>query len=84
MPLPFKVDHPSWPNNRSVALKRLNGLKSRLQRDEEYKGSTFVSCPMLSARDSLQKCDDTNPPPGQVWYILNNGVYQSKKKTRTR
>ncbi|XP_064631672.1 uncharacterized protein LOC135489964 [Lineus longissimus] len=37
IPLPFKEDTVTMPNNRNAAVKRLNSLRARMQRDEKYR-----------------------------------------------
>jgi hypothetical protein len=37
MPLPFREGTPSMPNNKSLAIYRLNKLRTRLERDEMYR-----------------------------------------------
>ncbi|CAB4020563.1 Hypothetical predicted protein, partial [Paramuricea clavata] len=36
MPLPFREEEPSMPNNKSLALHRLAKLKTRLENNEQY------------------------------------------------
>ncbi|CAG2214432.1 unnamed protein product [Mytilus edulis] len=44
MPLPFKEKNPPiLPNNKNIAVTRLNQLKGRLQRDKTYSNHYFTS-----------------------------------------
>ena len=36
MPLPFRNGSPDLPSNKLLALRRLQGLKTRLQKDQRY------------------------------------------------
>ena len=80
MPLPFKLDQSALPDNRSVALKRLDGLKTRLQRDEEYRRDYVRFMSDIIGKGFAEKCEDANPYPGQVWYKPHHGAYHPKKK----
>lgn len=79
MPLPFKEDEPSLPNNRCVAVKRLGGLKKRLLKDEVYRRDYTTFMTNMIDKGFAEKCS-TEITPAKVWYIPHHGVYHPKKK----
>ncbi|XP_062600914.1 uncharacterized protein LOC134262527 [Saccostrea cucullata] len=82
MPLPFK-ERPSLPNNKSLALIRLNHLKRKLKRDQTYQEhyKTFM-------REVLERGDaepvSSDGVSGNTWYIPHHGVYHPKKPGKLR
>ena len=55
MPLPFKsCDKPMVPNNKSVAITRLNKLKQRVLKDEEY-FTRYAICMDKLLEQNMQK-----------------------------
>ena len=79
MPLPFKVPSPDMPDNKSVAVKRFEGLKRRFQRDEIYKQEYTRFMTDIINKGFAEKCEDS-PSHGKVWYIPHHGVYHPKKR----
>ncbi|XP_062614169.1 uncharacterized protein LOC134275907 [Saccostrea cucullata] len=82
MPLPFK-ERPSLPNNKSLALIRLDHLKRKLKRDQTYQEhyKTFM-------RDVLERGDaepvSSDGVSGNTWYIPHHGVYHPRKPGKLR
>ena len=80
LPLPLKNPSFSFPDNKEVALKRLQGLKRRLARDpkfrEEYE--TFMDEMLEKGYAEAIPVDD-KPEAGHVWYVPHHGVYHPKK-----
>ena len=83
MPLPFHTHNVSMPNNRSYAVKRLNGLLKTLKRKPQME-KDYVN---FMAK-VLDKGHAVPVPPeeissrqssGPVWYLLHFGVYHPKK-----
>nr|XP_054601731.1 uncharacterized protein LOC107396997 [Nothobranchius furzeri] len=83
MPLPFKVERPSLPNNRACAEYRLKCLRKRLQRDEKY-CKDYVAF----MKDMIERGDERVPKTEidsqTVWYIPHHGVYHPKKPGKIR
>lgn len=79
LPLPFK-DDAVLPNNRSLALKRLESLKARLTSNTNNKNDYVASMKYLIDKGYEEKVPvDENPAHGSVWYIPHHAVYQAKK-----
>ena len=86
MPLPIRDDKLCLPHNRCLALRRLNHLKVRLQRDQELydhycafmKGMINKGYAEKVPVQNLQRND------GEVWYVPHHGVYHPKKPKKIR
>ena len=86
LPLPFRREEPCMPNNKTQAVKRLNGLirtlekKPQMERDYvDFMKKVFDkghASPVLPA--------ETKSKPDQVWYLLHFGVYHPKKPEQVR
>ncbi|XP_057716613.1 uncharacterized protein LOC130931672 [Corythoichthys intestinalis] len=84
MPLPFKGDSlPNLPNNKKLAMVRLQCLKRKLKADKQYydQYKTFME-------ETINK-GDAEPAPtkfkGQTeWYLPHHGVYHPKKPDKLR
>lgn len=95
MPLPLKVPAPALPNNRQVALRRLNQLKRRFKTDKKYKddytafmekviSNGFVEkVPSIEAEANGKACL-AHSEERKVWYIPHHGVYHPKKPNKIR
>ena len=80
MPLPFKTTtDPIMPNNKEIALKRLNGLKIRMKSHEQYKQEYVDFMEGIIDKGYAEKCT-TEPEEGKVWYIPHHGVFHPTKK----
>jgi len=77
MPLPFKKT-PTLPNNYSLAAKRLDHLKRKLSRNEEYFQEYSDFMKEIMKRGDAEEA--SNPNTGQEWYIPHHGVYHPQKK----
>lgn len=79
--LPFKGKDVSMPNNLSVAIQRVHGLKRRLQKDkdfhEEYKN--FLADVINNGYAEEVPQHQLETPIGKVWYIPHHGVYHPRK-----
>ncbi|XP_043209382.1 uncharacterized protein LOC122374611 [Amphibalanus amphitrite] len=81
MPLPLRDQMFSFPDNREVALKRLQGLKRRLAKDprfrEEYEA--FMNDMLERGYAEVVPADEQEQEAGHVWYVPHHGVYHPKK-----
>ncbi|XDV46694.1 hypothetical protein PO909_014534 [Leuciscus waleckii] len=84
MPLPFKGQNPpSLPNNKKLAIIRLQHLKRKFKANQQFYGhyKAFME-------DVINK-GDAEPAPevsvgDVVWYIPHHGVYHPKKPGKLR
>ncbi|XP_023815425.1 uncharacterized protein LOC111948165 isoform X1 [Oryzias latipes] len=84
MPLPFKEDNPSLPDNKGCANHRLKCLKRRFERDKQYhKDYTNFMTEIISNGDAEKvPHDEINKSP--AWYIPHHGVYHPHKPGKIR
>ncbi|XP_067332746.1 uncharacterized protein [Channa argus] len=84
MPLPFKGNRPSMPDNQKCAHHRLRCLPKRFERDKQYHKdySTFMNG--IITRKEAEKVpeDEVNNTP--AWYIPHHGVYHPQKPGKIR
>lgn len=86
MPLPLRVPNPNLPNNREIAVRRLNQLKKRFVADSKYKEdyTTFMETVIkkgFAEKVPRRKCRVNEQ---EVWYIPHHGVYHPKKPDKIR
>ena len=86
IPLPLKEELLKLPNNKELAITRINKLKQRLKRDSKYREhyETFME-------DTIDKGHAEKVPPeelslnnGYIWYIPHHGVYHPQKPDKIR
>lgn len=82
MPLPFKA-RPILPNNKSLALIRLDQPKHKFRQDQTYLEHyrTFMK-EILERGDAEQVT--TECASGNTWYIPHHGVYHPRKSRKLR
>ena len=86
MPLPFRREKPSLPNNRSQAIHRLNGLLRTLRKKPQMERDylEFMEKILSKGHASPVPADEPEVQPGRVWYLPHFGVYHPKKPTQIR
>ena len=87
LPLPLKVPAPALPNNREVALRRLNQLKRRFKTDNRYKDDYTVFMEKVLSNGFAEEVPPVEVEAsneGKVWYIPHHGVYHPKKPSKIR
>ena len=87
MPLPLRVPAPALPNNREVALRRLNQLKRRFKTDKKYKDdyTAFMEKVLSNGfAEEVPPVEAEASEEGKVWYIPHHGVYHPKKPAKIR
>ena len=76
IPLPLKSKDVNLPNNRVLALKRLNCLHRRFLKDNFHEMyQTFIAD--MIAKGYTRKAD--NGKSGKTWYITHHGVAHPRK-----
>ncbi|XP_057678097.1 uncharacterized protein LOC130907254 [Corythoichthys intestinalis] len=82
MPLPFR-ERPQLPNNKQLAIKRLNHLKAKMGRNAKYKEDyTRFMKGVFEDGDAEEAVDI--PADGVTWYIPHHGVYHPRKPEKIR
>jgi hypothetical protein len=85
LPLPFKDENISIPNNKIMAIKRLQHLKRRMTRDDKYRKdyTTFMEN-IITCGYAERVTHDSEPRHCSVSYIPHHGVYNDKKPDKIR
>ena len=78
MPLPFK-ERPLLPNNRSMALARLEHLRRRFKKDSKYKEDYAKFMDEVLSRGDAEEAPILDEDEEVRWYIPHHGVYHPKK-----
>ena len=79
MPLPFK-ERPQLPNNRQQALKRLENLQKKLNRDENLR-TEYEAYMNEITKEFAELVEEPNAgKPGEHWYIPHFAVTHPQKK----
>ena len=86
VPLLWKENEPRLQNNRQVALKRLEGLERRFERDPEYKKDYLKAIGKYVENGYAVKVNENDNVNGpDQWYLPHHGVYKksaTEKKLR--
>ncbi|XP_064644727.1 uncharacterized protein LOC135498401 [Lineus longissimus] len=83
-PLPFRNGKPKeLPENRRYCLKRLNNLKTKLNRDPEYRRKYVDFMQKIIDRGDAELAPQP-PLAGQHWYLPHFGVFHPKKPEKIR
>ncbi|XP_046346812.2 uncharacterized protein LOC124127462 [Haliotis rufescens] len=81
--LPFREQKVSFPNNYSLAFKRLMGLKRQMEQDNKFRLEYTDFMNKMLEKGYAEHIPDDEPEPepedGFVWYIPHHGVYHPKK-----
>ena len=85
MPLPLKTDDVQLPNNRPVALRRLNQLKKKMLSNLKYRDDYKTFMENIFDKEYAEKVPDNELNLDKtVWYIPHHGVYHPKKPNKIR
>lgn len=77
MPLPFK-ERPHLPNNKQLAIVRLNHLKRKLLKEERYLEHYVAFMEEVIKTGDAEEVHDEGKQ-GERWYFPHHGVHHSKK-----
>ncbi|XP_065109942.1 uncharacterized protein [Paramisgurnus dabryanus] len=84
MPLPFKEERPALPNNIACAEHRLQCLKRRFKKDEQYFKDYRAFMTDIIACGDAEKVPDGEINSQPAWYIPHHGVYHPQKPGKIR
>lgn len=93
MPLPFRSQNATLPNNRGQAVCRLDNLLRSFGRKPQLEKDYFEFMAKLLKRGNAVPVPSKKAPPlakedvtnsGKVWYLPHFGVYHPKKPTQIR
>ena len=78
LPLPLKDKELVLPNNRMAAIKSMQSLKKRFERDEPFHSQCKCFMDKVIDKKYARKCDCAGPE-GRTWYVLHQGVLNPNK-----
>ena len=81
--LPWKYENPCLPNNRTMAVKRLDLLKRRLQKDEDLKRRYKETVEEYISHGHARKVPDCQAG-SPVWYLPHHPVVHPQKPDKVR
>lgn len=86
LPLPLKDDQKSFPNNRVLAVSRLQHLRRRLSKDSLFYSQYCSFMQEMIDKGYAEKVTDSysESPGGRLWYIPHHGVFHAKKPDKLR
>ena len=86
MPLPFREETPVLPNNKALALHRLQKLQTRLENNKKYCEDYINFMNELIERIYAERVPENElaKEDGKVWYIPHHGVYHPRKPEKIR
>ena len=85
MPLSLKSDNVSFPNNRQLAVKRWNQLKSRFKKNPKFFADYQIFMKVLISQCAERVPEDRlEVQDGKVNYVPYTGVYHPKKPGQIR
>ncbi|MCG7865422.1 MAG: hypothetical protein JAY74_03510 [Candidatus Thiodiazotropha taylori] len=86
MPLPFRKENPILPNNKSIAISRLQFLKTRFKKDGKFCRDYFEFMSNLIKNGHAERVSNAEKfsGAGQTWYIPHHGVYHPQKPDKIR
>ena len=86
IPLPFKTNIVALPNNKEMALRRLEKLKRRLKNDPQYRKDYLKFMDDLMDNEHAERVplNELTRSNDDVWYLPHHGVYHPKKPGKIR
>ena len=85
LPLHLRNQNVQMPNNRDVALQRMNGLKKRFIKNDKFYNGYSAFMEEIIAKDYARKVSNSGESSeNQRWYIPHHGVYHSRKPDKIR
>ncbi|XP_050688379.1 uncharacterized protein LOC126981407 [Eriocheir sinensis] len=82
--MPFKDQSPMLPNNRKSVVKRLEGLRKRLERDERFHKDYCEFMSNIIQMEYAEEVPAMQLVEPKAWYIPHHGVYHHQKTDQLR
>ncbi|XP_071094674.1 uncharacterized protein [Haliotis cracherodii] len=84
--LPFKCSNVQMPNNSVQALKRLDSLKRKFNKDQKFSDDykTFMEDILAKGYAEKVPIEELEGQTGKVWYIPHHGIYHPRKISKIR
>ena len=83
LPLPLRVHHEMFPDNRSMAEARLKSLKKRFSRDKQYHEDYARFMEDIIQKGYAEKSSQ-QVQQGKTWFIPHRGLYHPSKPGKIR
>ena len=82
LPLPFVKEEQVWmPNNRSMAIQRMESLKRKLLRNPSFHAEYLKFMNDLISKDYASRVPEpTKSEDSKIWYLPHHGIYHPKKQ----
>ena len=84
LPLPLRNKEIELPNNRSMALKRVQPLKRRFQRDPHFHKEYTKFMNNLLEKGAAKESSTEGPTNDLAWFIPHHGVLNKNKPGKVR
>ena len=78
LPLPLKDEDIRLPNNRAVAMKRLESLRRKFEKDDRFFKEHKNFMEKLMVKRYARKCDGKGPDD-KTWFVPHQGVLNHNK-----
>lgn len=81
--LPFNKDEMSMPNNRCIVEQRMQSLRRKFQKNQDYRleYTAFISELITKGYAEVVPCDQVEQGDRIVWYLPHHGVYHPRKRS---
>ena len=83
VPLPYRDGNLHLPNNKEQAIRRMQQLKKRFQKDPGFFNSYTKQIEELILK-GYAKHSSSNSIKGKTWYLLHHGVKDASKPGKVR
>ncbi|XP_043220311.1 uncharacterized protein LOC122389655 [Amphibalanus amphitrite] len=84
--LPFCQANPELPNNLELAIRRLEGLKRKLMKDNRLREHYTATMTDMLSKGYIERAPelDSMTKGGKKWYLPHHGVYHPQKPHKVR
>ena len=78
LPLPLKDEDVRISNNRAAAMKRLESLRRKFEKDDQFFRECKNFMEELMKKGYARECNGKGPD-GKTWYVPHQGVFNHNK-----
>ena len=82
--LPFRDLEPRFPNNKGLAVKRIQSLKRKFSKDQSYLKEYSKYMSEILEKGHAEAVKECITEEGKVWYIPHHSVYHPQKPDKIR
>ncbi|XP_042887381.1 uncharacterized protein LOC122263122, partial [Penaeus japonicus] len=84
LPIPFRDISPTFPDNWGMARRRLNSLKTRLEKDTQLRLCYTKEIQDLLSKGFAEAVRDTTRLRSNAWYLPHHPVFNPNRPEKTR